>query len=301
MRALVFLLVLANLLFLAYAQGFFGIGDNPDRDRIRQQLAPEKVRILARGQAPADEAAAPSASTADGAAGPEAQADAGDKSGDAAKEAKDGGKDGKVPDKGDKNDKGEKADKAGDKAAPKGADKTADKNDKSADKGNDKKAADPKGDRCLVWNGLAGAQADKLAALGGSKYAALKAGRSLQGEASAYWVYIPPLASRQEAEHKAEQLKALQVPEYFIVQDGASRNAISLGIFSSEQAAKDRLEDLKKRGVRSAKTGPKTQKGDMVRLEMRGPAAQLEAFRTAAAAQVGEIKAVSCDPSPKGH
>lgn len=294
MRALVFILVLANLLFLAYAQGFFGIGDNPDRDRIRQQLAPEKVRILARGQAPAEEAATPSASTADGAAGPEAQAD-GDSSGDGAKGAKDGSKDAKTPDRNDKSDK------AGDKAAPKVADKTADKNDKSADKGNDKKAADPKGDRCLVWNGLAGAQADKLAALGGSKYAALKAGRSLQGEASAYWVYIPPLASRQEAEHKAEQLKALQVPEYFIVQDGASRNAISLGIFSSEQAAKDRLEDLKKRGVRSAKTGPKTQKGDTVRLEMRGPAAQLEAFRTAAAAQVGEIKAVSCDPSPKGH
>ena len=290
MRALVFLLVLANLLFLAYAQGFFGIGDNPDRDRIRQQLAPEKVRILARGQAPADEAAAPSASTADGAAGQEAQAD-GEPSGDGAKAAKDGGKDAKTPDRNDKSDK------AGDKAAPKAGDKSPDKNDKSADK----KTPDPKGDRCLVWNGLAGAQADKLTALGGSKYAALKAGRSLQGEASAYWVYIPPLASRQEAEHKAEQLKALQVPEYFIVQDGASRNAISLGIFSSEQAAKDRLEDLKKRGVRSAKTGPKTQKGDTVRLEMRGPAAQLEAFRTAAAAQVGEIKAVSCDPSPKGH
>ena len=294
MRALVFLLVLANLLFLAYAQGFFGIGDNPDRDRIRQQLAPEKVRILARGQAPADEAAAPSASTADGAAGPEAQAD-GDSSGDGAKAAKDGSKDAKTPDRNDKSDK------AGDKAAPKAGDKSPDKNDKSADKGSDKKAPDPKGDRCLVWNGLAGAQADKLAALGASKYTSLKAGRSLQGEASAYWVYIPPLPSRQEAEHKADQLKALQVPEYFIVQDGANRNAISLGIFSTEQAAKDRLEDLKKRGVRSAKSGPKTQKGDTVRLEMRGPTAQLEAFRSAAAAQVGEVKAVSCDPAPKGH
>ena len=294
MRALVFLLVLANLLFLAYAQGFFGIGDNPDRDRIRQQLAPEKVRILARGQAPADEAAAPSASTADGAAGPEAQAD-GDSSGDGAKAAKDGSKDAKTPDRNDKSDK------AGDKAAPKAGDKSPDKNDKSADKGSDKKTPDPKGDRCLVWNGLAGAQADKLAALGASKYTSLKAGRSLQGEASAYWVYIPPLPSRQEAEHKADQLKALQVPEYFIVQDGANRNAISLGIFSTEQAAKDRLEDLKKRGVRSAKSGPKTQKGDTVRLEMRGPTAQLEAFRSAAAAQVGEVKAVSCDPAPKGH
>ncbi len=290
MRALVFLLVLANLLFLAYAQGFFGIGDNPDRDRIRQQLAPEKVRILARGQAPADEAAAPSASTADGAAGPEAQAD-GEPSGDGAKAAKDA----KTPDRTDK------IDRAGDKAAPKAGDKSPDKNDKSADKGSDKKTPDPKGDRCLVWSGLAGAQADKLAALGASKYTSLKAGRSLQGEASAYWVYIPPLPSRQEAEHKADQLKALQVPEYFIVQDGANRNAISLGIFSTEQAAKDRLEDLKKRGVRSAKSGPKTQKGDTVRLEMRGPTAQLEAFRSAAAAQVGEVKAVSCDPAPKGH
>lgn len=52
MRALVFLLVLGNLVFFAYARGYFGQPDNPDAVRMTQQLQPDKVVVVARGEAP---------------------------------------------------------------------------------------------------------------------------------------------------------------------------------------------------------------------------------------------------------
>src|SRR3990167_4112623 len=58
-KALVFLLVLANLLFYAFGAGYFGRPDNPDAGRVEQQILPERMRIAARGDAPALPAKAP--------------------------------------------------------------------------------------------------------------------------------------------------------------------------------------------------------------------------------------------------
>lgn len=55
LRAIFFLLVFANLIFFAWAQGYLG-GNDPNRepDRIGQQLQPEKLRLVQSGdQAPA--------------------------------------------------------------------------------------------------------------------------------------------------------------------------------------------------------------------------------------------------------
>ena len=53
MKLLVFLLVLGNLLFYAFTAGYFGRPDNPDAGRIEQQVAPDRLRIVSRGEAPA--------------------------------------------------------------------------------------------------------------------------------------------------------------------------------------------------------------------------------------------------------
>lgn len=52
MKTLVFLLVLANVLFYALSAGLFGRPENPDAARVAQQVAPEKVRVVSRGEAP---------------------------------------------------------------------------------------------------------------------------------------------------------------------------------------------------------------------------------------------------------
>lgn len=53
MKALVFVLVLGNLLFYAFSAGLFGRAENPDAGRVDQQVKPERLRIVSRGEPPA--------------------------------------------------------------------------------------------------------------------------------------------------------------------------------------------------------------------------------------------------------
>ena len=77
-------------------------------------------------------------------------------------------------------------------------------------------------------------------------------------EVASYWVFIPPLRSRQSANLKAAELKKLGVDDFFIVQeDPKLKFAISLGVFKTEDAANSRLAELKKKGVRTARVGPR--------------------------------------------
>jgi hypothetical protein len=77
-------------------------------------------------------------------------------------------------------------------------------------------------------------------------------------EVASYWVYIPPLRSRQSANLKAAELKKLGIDDFFVVQeDSKFRLAVSLGVFKTEEAANARLAQLRKKGVRTARVAPK--------------------------------------------
>jgi cell division protein FtsN len=106
---------------------------------------------------------------------------------------------------------------------------------------------------CAEWGLFAGsevARADAaLAALG------LPAGTTQRRvtDVDGYWVHMPPLKSKGEVDRKVGELKALGVTEFFVVTDaGQWRNAVSLGLFKNEEAAKSELERLRALGVRSA-------------------------------------------------
>ena len=51
-RLAVFLLVLANLLFLVWARGYLGTPSSPDARRVEQQLLADQLKIVARGEPP---------------------------------------------------------------------------------------------------------------------------------------------------------------------------------------------------------------------------------------------------------
>lgn len=51
-KALVFLLVLANMLFYAFSEGYFGQPENPDGGRLEKQVQPDRMRIVSRGEQP---------------------------------------------------------------------------------------------------------------------------------------------------------------------------------------------------------------------------------------------------------
>lgn len=194
MRALVFLLVLGNLLFYALSHGLFGRPDNPDASRVDQQIAAERIKLVSRGEAP--------------------QA------------------------------------KPGDTAV----------------------APDPASETCLRWEGLTDQETERLEALILERFPALTVKRQTQsGEGGGWWVFIPALASKAEADKKAQELRQLGVSDYFILQEaGNHRHAISLGLFSSEKGGRERLADVRAKGVKSAQLATRPGKALKYSLEARG-------------------------------
>ena len=220
MRAFVFLLILVNLLFLVWTQGYFGTSSDPDALRVQQQLLADQVKIVARDEAPAETSKTEKIA--------------------------------KVP---------------------------------------DKKVADV----CLLFSDLPVAEIVKFEAVLVDRFPVFKSERTMSTGSGSYWVFISPLASKQEADKKASELKKLSIPEFFVVQDaGPNRFAISLGIFSSKEAASDRLEQLRVKGVKSARIGERDVKPASGSLEIRGPEAQLDLLRQSLAEVLPERNPVLC-------
>jgi hypothetical protein len=77
-------------------------------------------------------------------------------------------------------------------------------------------------------------------------------------EISSYIVHIPPQGSKEAADKKAAELRALGVTNYFIMNESSPlRWGISLGVFRSEAAAQSQLATLVKQGVHNAKVVPR--------------------------------------------
>lgn len=112
-----------------------------------------------------------------------------------------------------------------------------------------------------------------------------------------YWVYIPPLKDKVAVNQKIAQLKARGVQEYFVVTEaGEWHNAISLGVFKTQEAAQGFLESLRTKDVRSAQAGERTSKFKMTvfMLNELNPQAQegLTAIQKEFAGS--ELKEVAC-------
>jgi len=89
-------------------------------------------------------------------------------------------------------------------------------------------------------------------------------------EISSYVVYIPPQGSKEGADRKAAELRALGVHSYFIMSDNTPlRWAISLGVFKTETAAQNQLAALMKQGVRTAKIAPRMSGSKLLSFQFR--------------------------------
>lgn len=123
------------------------------------------------------------------------------------------------------------------------------------------------GAACVEFSGIAAADAARAH----QAFAALRLGDRLLEhpleDVSRYWVFVPPAADRRTAEASVTQLKRLGVGDVSIRPD----NAISLGVFSSEDAARRFLASLASRGVRGAQVGPFTREVRGVTMLVREP------------------------------
>jgi hypothetical protein len=223
LKALVFLLVLGNLLFLAFAGGYFGAPDNPDAGRVGQQLVPERVRVVGYDQAPPARA---------------------------------------------------EVEKLVAEAPP---------------------PAEPE-ELCLVWEHLPADEADRLASTLAEKLAGIRVERrAVPVEGAGWWVMVPPLANKTEADKKVGELKELGINDLFVVRDaGSYQFAISLGVFSTEKGGQEHLGRLKAKGVKSAKLIRRPGKETQFAVEARGPLAKKAEVEELAAGVVEKSPAQVC-------
>ncbi len=109
---------------------------------------------------------------------------------------------------------------------------------------------------CLEWGSFGAEELPRAEAALARFELGDKVSRRVSGE-SGWWVFIPPLKTKADADKKMAEAKALGVGDLYVVQDeGANRFAISLGAFKTEDAANGYLAQLKQKGVRSAAVGP---------------------------------------------
>lgn len=137
-------------------------------------------------------------------------------------------------------------------------------------------ASSPAGDQsselaCLEWGEFSGQDLTRAAAA----LSALQLGDRLsqfQVEHDiGYWAYIPPLRNKAAVNAKIGELKARGIKEYFVVQDASQwRNAISLGVFKTREAAQLFLNDLRAKDVRSARVGQRASKFNVTLFRLNG-------------------------------
>jgi hypothetical protein len=108
------------------------------------------------------------------------------------------------------------------------------------------------GAACVEFSGIAAT--DTLRAR--DAFASLQLGPRLSErrleEITRHWVFVPPARDRRTAEATVAQMRRQGVNELSIRGD----NAISLGVFSTEEAARRFLLSLQARGVQGAEQGP---------------------------------------------
>ena len=113
---------------------------------------------------------------------------------------------------------------------------------------------------CLEWGDFSGLDLERAtAALSGLQLGDKISQREVEQD-TGYWVYMGPLKNKRAVNNKIGELKELGVNEYFVVPTGQWRNAISLGVFKTQEAAENLFNQLRTKGVRTAKIGERASK-----------------------------------------
>lgn len=274
MRALVFFLVLANLLFLVWQRGYLSDDALTGPRQIQhQQLMAERVNIVARDRRP------------------EALAKVPDKPPVRENHEPDGRES-------QANQDGEDAPEKPSETAPEtfgklDAEKTGIEKSDKTDKPD--KPEDPVKLTCLMLNDLGSEELARITELIHKRFRDFRVDRRSFAGSRSYWVFIPPLANQQEAERRNEALKRARVPESFIVQDPpAMRFAISLGVFSTRGAAEERLVDLRLKGIDAARVAERETRPASYQLELSGPETRASALRRAVEGALPKARMASC-------
>ena len=151
------------------------------------------------------------------------------------------------------------------------------------------------GAACVQFAGIAPADSQRAH----DAFAALKLGPRLSEsrieEITRYWVFIPAAPDRRTAEATVADLRRRGITDMSIRPD----NAISLGVYSSEDAARRSLAALDGRGVKTAEYGPFVKDLREVVMTIREPDTELVARLTLLQRDFtgSQMRAVPCPAS----
>ncbi len=135
-------------------------------------------------------------------------------------------------------------------------------------------------------------------------FAALKLGERLAErrveEVTRHWVFVPPAKERRLADQAAAQLKRQGITELSIRPD----HAISLGVFSTEDAALRFLAQVESKGAKGVQSGPFARETKDLVFLVREPDTELVARLTLMQRDFAgaQLRAVPCpDAAPAGN
>lgn len=114
-------------------------------------------------------------------------------------------------------------------------------------------------------------------------------------EVNRWWVFIPPANSRAAADSQITSLKRQGVKDISLQPD----NGISLGVFSSEEAASKVLAEVQGKGAKGAQKAPRTTQVTGQIFTVREPDTPLVARFTLLSADMPDstLKATACSAS----
>jgi hypothetical protein len=150
------------------------------------------------------------------------------------------------------------------------------------------------GSACVEFSGIAGADIPRAR----EAFTAMRLGDRLierrVEEITRHWVFIPPARDRRAAEARIAELRRQNVTDVSLRPD----NAISLGVFSSEEGAKRFLASLEGRGVRGAEAGAFAKELREVALVIREPDTETVARLALLQREypTAQLRAIPCPP-----
>jgi len=150
---------------------------------------------------------------------------------------------------------------------------------------------------CLEWGDFSGEDLKLAADVLSGMQLGNKLDKRQVDQVIRYWVYIPPLRNKAAVQQKIAQLKARGIEEYFIVPDSDPwRNAVSLGVFKSQESAQNFLNVLRTKDVRTARVGARTGKQKATIFILSGVSSATEARLTSLKKDFpgSELKNVPC-------
>ncbi len=89
---------------------------------------------------------------------------------------------------------------------------------------------------------------------------------------SSYMVYLPSAKNKKTAEIRISELQKKNISNYFLITNGTQfKNAISLGIFKNEEAAKNLVAELQKLGFDDAQIHVRSKLSESSSFRIRNP------------------------------